>query len=42
MNLAIKIICGAYLAFSVITVVLALACYFNIDIWPFGRKGSKQ
>ena len=42
MNIAIKVICGAYLAFSAITVTLALASYFNIDWWPFGRKGKKQ
>ena len=42
MNIAIKVICGAYLAFSAITVILALASYLNIDWWPFGRKGKKQ
>lgn len=42
MNIAIKVICGAYLAFSSITVILALASYFNIYWWPFGRKGEKQ
>ena len=42
MNIVIRIICGAYLAFSAITLILALASYFNIDLWPFGRKGKKQ
>ena len=42
MNIAIKVICGAYLAFSAITVILALASYFNINWLPFGRKGKKQ
>ena len=42
MNIAIKVICGAYLAFSAITLTFALASYFNIDWSPFGRKGDKQ
>lgn len=42
MNIAIKVICGAYIAFSAITVILALTSCFNIDWWPFGRKGKKQ
>ena len=42
MNIAIKVICGAYLVFSAITIFLALASYFNIDLWPFGRKGKEQ
>ena len=42
MNIAIKVICGAYLAFSAITILLALASYFNIDWCQFGRKGEKQ
>lgn len=42
MNIAIRVICGAYLAFSSITVILALTSYFNIDWWPFGRKGEKK
>lgn len=42
MNIAIKVICGAYLAFSAITSILALTSYFNIDCWPFGQKGKKQ
>ena len=42
MNIAIKVICVAYFAFSAFTVILALASYFNIDWWPFGRKGKKQ
>lgn len=42
MNIAIRVICGAYIAFSAITVILALESYFDIDWWPFGRKGSKE
>ena len=42
MNIAIKVICCAYIAFSAITAVLALASYFNIDWWPFGRKVEKK
>lgn len=42
MNIAIRVICGAYLAFSAITVIFALASYFNIDWWQFGRKGEKK
>ena len=42
MNIAIGVICGAYLAFSAITLILALASYFNIDLWPFGQRGKKQ
>ena len=42
MNIAIRVICGAYLAFSSITIILALASYFNIGWWPSGRKGKKQ
>ena len=42
MNIAIKVICGAYLVFSAITLAFALESYFNIDWWPFGRKGKKQ
>ena len=42
MNIAIKVICGAYLAFSAITVILALTSCVNIDWWPCGRKGEKQ
>lgn len=41
MNLAIRIICGAYLAFSAITLVLAFASYFNIDWWPFRKRKTK-
>lgn len=41
MNIVVRIICGAYLAFSAVVVVLAFASYFNIDIWQFGRKGKK-
>lgn len=40
-NLAIRVICGAYLAFSAITAILALASYFNIDWRPF-RKGKTR
>lgn len=42
MNIAIRIICGAYLALSAVTVIFALASYFNIDIWPFGRKEKNE
>ena len=42
MNIAIKVICGAYLAFSAITIIFALESYFNIDWWPFVRKGEKK
>ena len=42
MNIAIRVICGSYIAFSAITLAFALASYFNIDWWPFGRKGDKQ
>ena len=42
MNIAIKVICGAYLAFSAITLIFALESYFNIDWWPFGRKVEKK
>ena len=42
MNIVIRIICGAYLAFSAFTVILALSSYLNIDWWPFGQKGDKQ
>lgn len=42
MNIEIKVICGAYLAFSAIILIFALTSYFNIDWWPFGRKGKKQ
>ena len=42
MNIAIKVICCAYLAFSAITIILALESYFNIDWWPFGLKGEKK
>ena len=42
MNIAIKVICVVYFAFSAFTVILALSSYLNIDWWPFGRKGKKQ
>ena len=42
MNIAIRVICGAYLAFSAITLIFALASYFSINWWPFGQKGKKQ